>query len=139
LAAGPVSKMALKQEKAYCVLRFEVSRSVITFSLGHTVRQILHRAISFFGGSLKTAFMYHQWLHPSMKFVILYRMHCRPLERTCYTWSGMSLITALMCVVWPRMYILKDYNYQMRNLESCRCWRCMLCTCKMRNTILIHI
>jgi hypothetical protein len=29
-AAGPVSKMALKQEKAFCVLRFEVSRSVIT-------------------------------------------------------------------------------------------------------------
>jgi len=29
-AAGPVSKMALQQEKAFCVLRFEVSRSVIT-------------------------------------------------------------------------------------------------------------
>jgi hypothetical protein len=27
---GPVSKMALQQEKAFCVLRFEVSRSVIT-------------------------------------------------------------------------------------------------------------
>ena len=29
-AAGPVSKMALQQEKAFCVLRFEVSRSVVT-------------------------------------------------------------------------------------------------------------
>jgi len=29
-AAGPVSKMASHQEKALCVLRFEVSRSVIT-------------------------------------------------------------------------------------------------------------
>ena len=29
-AAGPVSKMALQQVKAFCVLRFEVSRSVIT-------------------------------------------------------------------------------------------------------------
>jgi len=29
-AAGPVSKMALQQEKALCVFRFEVSRSVIT-------------------------------------------------------------------------------------------------------------
>ena len=29
-AAGPVFKMALQQEKAFCVLRFEVSRSVIT-------------------------------------------------------------------------------------------------------------
>ena len=29
-AAGPVSKMTSKQEKAFCVLRFEVSRSVIT-------------------------------------------------------------------------------------------------------------
>jgi hypothetical protein len=34
------------------------------------VRQILHRAISFFGGSLKTAFMYHHCPRPSMKFVI---------------------------------------------------------------------
>ena len=30
LAAGPVYKMASQQEKAFCVLRFEVSRSVIT-------------------------------------------------------------------------------------------------------------
>ena len=30
LTAGPVSKMALQQVKAFCVLRFEVSRSVIT-------------------------------------------------------------------------------------------------------------
>jgi len=29
-AAGPVSKMASQQEKAFCVLRFDVSRSVIT-------------------------------------------------------------------------------------------------------------
>jgi len=29
-AAGPVSKMVLQQENAFCVLRFEVSRSVIT-------------------------------------------------------------------------------------------------------------
>jgi len=30
VAAGPVSKMASQQENAFCVLRFEVSRSVIT-------------------------------------------------------------------------------------------------------------
>jgi hypothetical protein len=30
VAAGPVSKMALQQQKAFCVLSFEVSRSVIT-------------------------------------------------------------------------------------------------------------
>jgi len=29
-AAGPVSKMASQQQKAFCVLRFEVSRSVMT-------------------------------------------------------------------------------------------------------------
>jgi hypothetical protein len=29
-ATGPDSKMASQQEKAFCVLRFEVSRSVIT-------------------------------------------------------------------------------------------------------------
>jgi len=30
LTAGPVSKMAKQQQKAFFVLRFEVSRSVIT-------------------------------------------------------------------------------------------------------------
>jgi len=30
VTAGPVSKMASQQEKAFCVLRFEVSSSVIT-------------------------------------------------------------------------------------------------------------
>ena len=30
LTVGPVSNMASQQEKAFCVLRFEVSRSVIT-------------------------------------------------------------------------------------------------------------
>jgi hypothetical protein len=36
-AAGPVSKMASQQKKAFCVLRFEVTT---TFSLGHPVRRI---------------------------------------------------------------------------------------------------
>jgi hypothetical protein len=43
---------------------------MITFSLGHLVRQILPHAISFFGDLLKTAFMYHQCKHPSSNFVI---------------------------------------------------------------------
>jgi hypothetical protein len=30
VTTGPVSKMASQQKKAFCVLRFEVSRSVIT-------------------------------------------------------------------------------------------------------------
>ena len=34
-AAGSVSKMAPQQEKAFCVLRFEVSRSVITVHETH--------------------------------------------------------------------------------------------------------
>ena len=34
-AAGPVSKMALQQKKAFCVLRFEVSISVITVHETH--------------------------------------------------------------------------------------------------------
>jgi len=34
-AAGPVSKMTSQQEKAFCVLRFEVSRSVITVQETH--------------------------------------------------------------------------------------------------------
>jgi hypothetical protein len=37
-AAGPVSKMASQQEKAFCVLRFEVSRSVITVQLEFRAR-----------------------------------------------------------------------------------------------------
>jgi hypothetical protein len=36
-AVGPVSKMASQQEKAFCVLRSEVTT---TFSLGHPVRRI---------------------------------------------------------------------------------------------------
>ena len=35
-AAGSVYKMAPQQEKAFCVLRFEVSRSVITVHETHT-------------------------------------------------------------------------------------------------------
>ena len=34
-AAGPVSRMALQQEKAFCVLRFDVSRSMITVHETH--------------------------------------------------------------------------------------------------------
>jgi hypothetical protein len=41
-----------------------------TFSLGHPVRRILHHAISFFEGSLKTVFMCHQCPRPSENFVI---------------------------------------------------------------------
>jgi hypothetical protein len=46
-AAGPVSKMASQQEKAFCVVRFEVSRSATPFVASNTMR--------FFslGGSLK--------------------------------------------------------------------------------------
>jgi hypothetical protein len=36
-ATGPVSKMVSQQEKAFCLLRFEVSRSVITVQ-----REFLH-------------------------------------------------------------------------------------------------
>ena len=35
--AGPVSNMEPQQEKAFCVLRFEVSRSVITVHETHAV------------------------------------------------------------------------------------------------------
>ena len=38
LTAGPVSKMASQQEKALCVLRFEVSRSVITVQREYRAR-----------------------------------------------------------------------------------------------------
>jgi hypothetical protein len=41
-----------------------------TFSLDHPVRRILRQAISFFEGSLKTAFMCHHCPHPSRNFVI---------------------------------------------------------------------
>jgi hypothetical protein len=37
-AAGSVSKMASQQEKAFCVLGFEVSRSVITVQLEFRAR-----------------------------------------------------------------------------------------------------
>jgi hypothetical protein len=37
-AAGPVSKMASQQEKAFCVLSFEVSRSATPFAGSNTMR-----------------------------------------------------------------------------------------------------
>jgi hypothetical protein len=37
-AAGPVFKMTSQQEKAFCVLRFEVSRSMITVQREFRVR-----------------------------------------------------------------------------------------------------
>ena len=45
LTAGPVSKMALQQEKAFCVLCFEVSRSVITVQCAlHCMLHCKHRS-----------------------------------------------------------------------------------------------
>jgi hypothetical protein len=37
-AAGPVSKMASQQEKAFCVLRFKVTRSATPFAWSNTMR-----------------------------------------------------------------------------------------------------
>jgi hypothetical protein len=37
-AAGPVSKMASQQEKAFCVLPFEVPRSATPFAGSNTMR-----------------------------------------------------------------------------------------------------
>ena len=69
-AAGPVSKMASQQGKAFCVLRFEVSRSVIAVQ---------------------------------REFRARFRKDAR-----------------------------------MRNLDSCRCLRCTLCPCKVRNKFLVN-
>jgi hypothetical protein len=63
---------------------------------------------------------------------------CRPLQRTCYTGCEMSLITGWMCVVWPRVHTVKVCNERMRNLDSCRLWRCMLCPCNLRNKFVIN-
>jgi hypothetical protein len=77
------------------VLRMETT----TFSLGHPIHLIVHHAVSFFGGSLKTAFMCYHCPWPSRNFMTGKHMHCRPLQQTCYTESGMSLITVQMCVM----------------------------------------
>jgi hypothetical protein len=50
-------------------------------------------------------------------------MHCRPLQQTGYTESGMSLITVWMCVLWPKVHTLKDCDSRMRSLDSFRCWQ----------------
>jgi hypothetical protein len=65
-AAGPVCKIVFFNSADSDVLQQETT----TFSLGHTVRRISHHAISFFGGSLKTAFTYHHCPCPSRNFVI---------------------------------------------------------------------
>ena len=43
-AAGPVSKLAPQQEKAFCLLRFEVSRSVITVQRVFRASRTMHGA-----------------------------------------------------------------------------------------------
>jgi hypothetical protein len=43
VVVGPVSKMALQQKKAFCVLHFEVSRSVITVKPHHSFVYTLYR------------------------------------------------------------------------------------------------
>jgi hypothetical protein len=128
LTAGPVSKMALQQEKAFCVLRFEVSRC-----LPWPPRSPDLTPCDFFLWGFVKDSVYVPPLPTS-----IHEIRDRPLQQTCYTGSGMSLITVWMCVVWPRVQILKDCNYQMRNLDTCRRWRCMLCPCKVRNTFFIH-
>ena len=60
----PVSKMASYKTKAFCVLCFEVSRSVIT--------------------------------------------------------------------------VQREFRARFRNLDSCRCWRCRFCLCKVRNSFLVN-
>jgi hypothetical protein len=40
--------------------------------------------------------------------------------------------------VWPWVHPLKDCDESMRNLDSCRCWRCTLCPRKMRNKFLVN-
>ena len=62
-AAGPVSKMASQQEKAFCVLRFEVSRTVFTVQREFRARFrkdapcVLYRNM----GSKTTAFTLHSF------------------------------------------------------------------------------
>jgi len=51
-AAGPVSNMASQQEKAFCVLRFEVSRSVIIVQ--HEFRARFRKAFSCCDAILET-------------------------------------------------------------------------------------
>ena len=64
-------------------------------------------------------------------------MHCRPLQRTCYTESGMNLITVWMCVVWPRVH-----THWRIVINAWETWtvaaRCTLCPCKMRNKFLVN-
>ena len=43
--AGPVSKMVSQQEKVLCVLRFEVSRSVITVQRNFRAVHFNHRSV----------------------------------------------------------------------------------------------
>jgi len=39
---------------------------------------------------------------------------------------------------WPRSKHEKQTAGSMRNLDSCRCWRCTLCLCKVRNKFLVN-
>jgi hypothetical protein len=54
---------------------------------------------------------------------------------------ALQAITAdMLHRVWDEFHYRVDVCRvtHMRNLDSCRRWRCMLCPCKVRNTFFIH-
>jgi hypothetical protein len=111
-AAGPVSKMASQQEKAFCVLRFEVSRSAITVQRADSASAI-----------------------SSSKLCTKLTLHCNHRcghLKTEYTERFFLLRRHLGN--WPRS------KHEKRTvgsaLETC-CWQCALCPCKVRNQFLV--
>jgi hypothetical protein len=106
-----------------------------TFSLGHSVRRILYHAITFFGGSWKTAFMCHHCPRPSRNFVIgnactagHYSGHATP--SLGWVWLPCGCVSCgPRCTHW-RIVINAEILRQFPMLT------CMLCPCRVRNTFL---
>jgi hypothetical protein len=61
------------------------------------------------------------------------------METTTYVHIlyGTNSIIVWMCVVWPRVHTLKDYDYRIKNGDSFRCWRYKFCPCKVRNIFIV--
>jgi hypothetical protein len=73
---------------------------------------------------------------------------CSPtaLDRTCWKWRQPHTLTIWdefdyrvdVCRVTQGAHTEGLWFMHLKNLDSCRCWQCRFCTCKVRNKFLVN-
>jgi len=120
-AAGPFSKMASHQEKAFCVLRFEVSRSMITVQREFRARFIIDAPYVF--------------SKPCTKLTL----HCNHRSGHLKTEHTESLFLLRRHLEnWPRGPAVSMRSELLVAHEKLGHWRCTLSPCKVRNKFLVN-